>query len=217
MKFAKEWKTRVSGFGELFRKSAIDYKTWKKVRHDDGTLREQLDLQCQVADACFERLAKAALRNRRATHVQAALDFASLNRTCMTKLCKRFEKRGISPGIRQWIAARRHQYAFFGGRHIAAIQLCTTDAGMCPICFEDGLGTERECIILHCGHVLCTNCILNMIGYAALRGTTLNLIAHAQYHAIGLRACPLCRTPFPLYNLQGWQIVGRHSKGCTIT
>jgi hypothetical protein len=216
MKFGKTWKANVARLPRQQRAAVVNYAAWKKQtsRSDGDELTAKLAADCKVASDRFRRLAKGLVTRTRCAVGAAtqALEFASLNRTCVTKLCKRLEKRGIVPGIRGWLATHRRQYAFFGGAEVAALELrADADARhamTCPVCLEESLG-ETECVILNCGHTFCAPCVLNMMGVWGMRGTTRNLIGYANFSGTRLRACPSCRDGAPTQNMRSWQIVDR--------
>ena len=130
--------------------------------------------------------------------------FAELNRTCLYKICKRYDKRAgppeptASPWCREVIG--RGAYAFLNPLWLKRIQLELHGASgeECPVCLEPlGGATEAAAaMVLNCGHLLCLGCAQELHELRKIHGVFRNRIAVAQFRKDV--KCPICRLPNPL-------------------
>jgi hypothetical protein len=122
--------------------------------------------------------------------------FATFNTTTLYKICKRLDKRHATSWFTPWfrkaiedrtipfVNKKEHSYLALH----AHIEL--PDAEECPVCFDD---PTRDGLVLDCGHLICTKCILNMLDVHKTRGTLHNLVSHGAYYHPKLAKCPVCR------------------------
>ena len=127
--------------------------------------------------------------------------FATLNRTCVYKLCKKYDKllrhRAASPWFRGALGAGA--YAFLNSAELKRLELDLYGATEpCPVCLEETPSpAEPAAFILACGHTMCLSCVQDLYGVRRLRGTLYNVLSYGRYHSPSVR-CPMCRAPNPL-------------------
>jgi hypothetical protein len=59
----------------------------------------------------------------------------------------------------------------------------------CPVCLE----ASEQLVILHCGHILCNDCVLGLINSKDKIGTLNNLILSRRQSGHVYYRCPSCR------------------------
>jgi len=128
--------------------------------------------------------------------------FATFNTTTLYKICKRLDKRHQSTLFTQWYRKAINDKAIaFVNKNVQsylAIHASSSNASSlppeeCPICFED---PTKDGLILDCGHILCTRCVLSMLGVShRTKGTLHNLISHGTFYNPTRAKCPICRDP----------------------
>jgi hypothetical protein len=127
--------------------------------------------------------------------------FAMLNRTCVYKLCKKYDKvlrrRAASPWFRGALGAGA--YAFLNSAELKRLELELYGAKEpCPVCLEETPSpAEPAAFILSCGHTLCVSCVRDLYGVRRVRGTLYNVLAYGRFRSPSVR-CPMCRAPDPL-------------------
>ena len=127
--------------------------------------------------------------------------FAMLNRTCVYKLCKKYDKvlrrRDASPWFRGALGAGA--YAFLNSAELKRLELELYGAKEpCPVCLEETPSpAEPAAFILSCGHTMCVSCVRDLYGVRRVRGTLYNVLSYGRYHSPSVR-CPMCRAPDPL-------------------
>jgi hypothetical protein len=127
--------------------------------------------------------------------------FAMLNRTCVYKLCKKYDKvlrrRAASPWFRGALGAGA--YAFLNSAELKRLELELYGATEpCPVCLEETPSpAEPAAFILSCGHTMCVSCVRDLYGVRRTRGTLYNVLSYGRYHSPAVR-CPMCRAPNPL-------------------
>lgn len=232
MKFGAIWKQRWQGLPPSYREDTIHYKQWKKSTktplapneflqglkqecervhrrflHEmrvSATSRSNLLSFCRPCPAVQVAPAESAADTE--TEVKTLYEFAELNRTCLYKLCKRYDKRLQANRLRPWLSQvlSEGSYAFLNRLHIRRLelQLFGNDKDECPICFESlqAAGVPPSpFVIFNCGHIMCLSCTLHLYRAASIQGTLRNRIAHGQY--LYHPTCPVCRHPDPLENM----------------
>lgn len=137
-----------------------------------------------------------------------AYAFAVLNRTCVYKLCKKYDKArrasldgapdaAASPWFRRALGAGA--YAFLSSVELKRLELeLSGTPATCPVCLDETPSAAAPAaFILACGHVTCLACVQDLYGVRRLRGTLYNRLSYGRYRAPGAR-CPLCRAPDPI-------------------
>jgi len=228
MKFGAQWKQSVAELPESLREAAISYKAWKKrvkpgadpLPPEDflGTLKDE----CERVNRRFLESLRADGRRRRGTGscggagcaavapedaegereaLAKTYAFATLNRTCVYKLCKKYDKvlrrRDASPWFRGALGAGA--YAFLNSAELKRLELDLYGATEpCPVCLEETPSpAEPAAFILTCGHTLCLSCVRDLYGVRRVRGTLYNVLSYGRYRSPSVR-CPMCRAPNPL-------------------
>lgn len=213
MKFAQQWRAQIAVLPQQLQLGCLDYKRYKKLTSSmlsttattTTTATSVLTLSCtghSTVRAMLNEL-KQDVRRVHAAFVasppqedqHALYAFAKLNSTCLRKICKRLSKRMATPLFWAWfqhVQAQR-KYAFMSPMHQAA---CAVKCGQvpreCPICLDDDV-VGRQALVLRCGHVLCCECALGMLGVSKKRGTFYNLVAYGAYMQRAAARCPVCR------------------------
>jgi len=140
-------------------------------------------------------------------------EYTAINRKAVYKITKRMDKMkvrkdgGTVVSAVDWYRRQRAAtspgcYAVLANDHTwKQLQMRSQDCenDTCPICLEE---EYDACVILRCGHVICRECVLNMIDARHRRGTLRNLV-HAHLRREQQRrnggsttsACPMCRHP----------------------
>lgn len=137
--------------------------------------------------------------------------FAELNRTCLYKICKRYDKRaGAGAGASPWCRDQfgRGEYAFLNPLWLRRLELELYGlSGIeCPVCLE-GFAASGPALILNCGHLLCLPCTEEVYAVRKIRGTFYNRLAVAHYQRRTAPArCPLCRLHNPLEGIRGMNV-----------
>jgi hypothetical protein len=227
MKFQREWERTVDRLPDALASSCINYRDWKKQSKskqaaDIAEMRLQLESSCRAIDRVFCRAttecSKRTLWSRlpfsstcvaptcvappgaAAVTARDAFEFAVFNRKCVTKVCKRVDKRFKIDVMRPWLRGARDAYQFFGGRLLTRmmIQGGGHEPLECPICFE----TPEKVVVLHCGHSVCVECIKDMYGVGGCKGRVQALVGYANHYMTDAdhrrrRRCPECRWEFP--------------------
>ena len=204
MKYKRAWQQQVSGLPDKLRARCIDYAAWKKTSKDGvdpRAARPLLVAECRGVDATF----RDAFARRQ---MEMLLTFALVNRTTVTKLCKRIDRRNADAGMREWFSRElRPSLRFCGGAEVRRLEL---DAGRvhapeCPVCLEE----VRPFVIMDCGHCVCLPCFEAMHGISGMRGTLQNRLASSRWHAGGgtCPRCPECRRPHPVLRVRSWCVV----------
>ena len=127
--------------------------------------------------------------------------FAMLNRTCVYKLCKKYDKvlrrRAASPWFRGALGAGA--YAFLNSAELKRLELELYGAkDPCPVCLEETPSpAEPAAFILSCGHTMCVSCVRDLYGVRRTRGTLYNVLSYGRHRSPAVR-CPMCRAPNPL-------------------
>lgn len=208
----------------------IDYRAWKKKTSSSSSpsttrmLLEALDLQVAALDKAYSRevksmsVNKSAMINRLSACFQGRDDtdvarwcrlhaYAALNRKAVYKIAKRIDKHCRSESAEtaiRWYRAQkstRDGYGVMANDHTWKLLLLRSRQPeaeeACPVCLED---TYEKRVILRCGHVICKECVLDMVGGRGKRGTFHNLVNAYMYGgsrdgaaAVGGRRCPMCR------------------------
>lgn len=236
MKFGAQWKQRVAELPASLQDAAISYKAWKKrVKREPpapdvflGTLKDECErvnrrflesvgAARDAGGAAWWRAGACACGSEVAPSAGPgeAYAFAVLNRTCVYKLCKKYDKAlrrrssldepaaaaapapAASPWFRRALGAGA--YAFLNSVELKRLELDLGGAAeACPACLEDTPSAEAPAAyILVCGHVMCVACVQDLYGVRRLRGTLYNKLAYGRYRSPGAR-CPMCRAPDPL-------------------
>lgn len=139
-------------------------------------------------------------------------EFAELNRTCLYKLCKRYDKRLQTNTLRPWLSQVMSEgsYSFLNRLHLRILELQLygpTEDDYCPICFDPPQSTSPV-ILLNCGHLLCLQCTLQLYRAENINGTLRNRIALGEH--VYRPCCPVCRHPRPLQNMTARNIFPPH-------
>lgn len=138
---------------------------------------------------------------------QELLDFASLNTQCLYKICKRLDKRLKTNTFLAWLgdARKARMFAFTNHMHHICMQIENKrppSLQECPICLDPLLNNttststranQHTFFVLACGHVVCRDCVMSMLGVATTRGTTYNKIAYGCHLRPHASRCPICR------------------------
>lgn len=194
MKFAREWKQRYYSLDKGLRKYCLNYKSWKKKCKTLSIETLKADLECEftrinkVFKASVERIEFVKYLPCYSDYVDSRIkslyELGELNKKCLYKICKRIDKRKSSNIMLSWYRSLHSNY----------IQVWLTlhkeAKEPCPICFEE---CYKKTVIMKCGHYICHDCVMGMIGAKHIKGTTHNLISNYLYYHGNRLTCPLCR------------------------
>jgi hypothetical protein len=219
MKFGREWADVTTSLPPTLARLSFSYKAWKKrSKSASATFLQDLRVECTRIDVAFRRLAETAYGGRRACPwmcqdvvapafgLADILAFADLQRTCVTKICKRYDKKnGVSVAV-AWLQGvkARGLYAFLGGALVRRLAIDVHGATECPVCLDADVN-----VVLDCGHAVCMACF-DQVYKLAGKGTLHNLIAVANMRAAPPK-CPVCRRAAPMASrgpVQKYQIIG---------
>ena len=225
MKFGKRWKTDVSKLPMDVQVKCISYKQWKCrcktfVCQDPeviGMTLKELKSEAKGVDDAFKHI-----MNRDASFVsflvefflpcmgysmkakvdeshRLAYDYATLNATCLAKVCKRADKCCKTKEFTSWLiqSKNEHTYSFLGGRDMTVLRIRfqLNILGECPVCLEPLNNDSRA--ILNCGHVICITCAKKILHIPA----NSNMFGESEYYLLrcyqnqnaGRTVCPCCR------------------------
>lgn len=168
--------------------------------------------------SCIIPLAHSLKDSAYRPSVSDCIIFQDMNTITLRKLCKRADKllSPSVPGAQQWLnsAKASSKYAFLSGFLYKTLKLlCGSEENNakpeeCPVCFEQIEWSIRRAehdtiegtiVVMACGHVVCTECVLRMCSMQNRVGTLRNLLGVCrESHQL---ACPVCRDRKPLRNL----------------
>ena len=215
MKFGHQWKDRKSRLPPTLASMCIDYKKYKKTTKAHTPPNQEHLLKSIIAHTTLCHNTFGQYVHPKKPHFFCSflhqlppspnphdlLEFAQLNSMCLRKLCKRLDKHFKTTVFTKWLNYETHHYNFIKGPDIKNLEIQhTQQSPECPICLEDNI--KDDMLILNCGHILCTQCTLNMLKTQtqSSRGTLKNLIAYARFHTPHLTICPVCRHPSAMNN-----------------
>ena len=217
MKFGHVWCDEVKSIPESLRDICLSYKKYKKIKVGREGILEELQKDVRRVDKVFRWLVNGGMRGNilgcrcdfLKVDVGDIIKFADLNAVCLRKICKRLDKRLGGGGVfTGWWreGLREFQWLFANGKVIKSMKLKMGGEGSvveCPVCLEEvAKGGER--FVMHCGHVVCRECAVDMVGAHGLRGTLANVIAYGLYEKKGVTTCPLCRDAMAF---RDWEVV----------
>ena len=196
MKFATVWKTKLEDLPPFLKSTCIDYKKYKKLTkiqhgHAPEFFHNLLNADIKLVDNVFKALKRGSCAAVK-TDTKTLLEYAILNSRCLYKSCKRIDKRlGISD-FKSWYSflLTQKEHKFLSRQTQAWLRLKTANqqhTEECPVCLEQ----VDDMLVLQCGHILCVECTLNMLGVAQSKGTLHNRIAFGNYNL--QPKCPVCR------------------------
>ena len=223
MKFGHIWKSKVHQMPEMLAGACIQYKSYKKMLKKTANPQQILNRildDAQRVDMVFNRHFNTRSDKKRilkcfmpcysinvseSTGVNDGdlLEFARLNTLCLTKLCKKADKILRQQIFKEWLvdAKQRHIWRFLDGKVITMLEIRVGEKNIneCQICFEE----KNTVIIMKCGHSMCVECLLDMMGASKYNGTLHNIIAYGRYNNPLKSRCPFCRDQMALhdYNL----------------
>jgi hypothetical protein len=194
MKFGQSWKSACMSLPDRLRSHVINYKIYKKETKWTTSSVFLDKLQRDVKS--INHFWKCALKS---LPTEILLSFIKLNKTCLYKICKRADKRFHTNIFLEW----HGQYkagplsGIFGNfiQKKIEYQDLHLSLEMCPICLDE------ECkngILMYCGHVVCVDCLKEMLGVQKCIGTLTNVIAHGRVLNRSHSFCPVCRSQFAL-------------------
>lgn len=185
MKYGQYWKKELKTLPSQVQKHIIDYKCYKKLIKtsvDSTYIMNKLMEDAKKADMFFKKSKNEC---------DGLFKMAELNSTSLYKICKKTQKKNKDNYAMAWLqyVHNKHMFAFVSGIKKTQLSIHNTESKECPICFEE----SNNVIIMHCGHILCLDCVKNMLNVQQKRGTIYNLIAHGLYSIQHRPSCPFCR------------------------
>jgi hypothetical protein len=221
MKFAQEWK-QVSGLlPPALHKHCIDYKAWKKYSkrevHDMRIIMSILQQQLQDVNATFEKYYDRCYHRSSCTlfskrfEKQEVYTFATMNAKCLYKVCKRIDKKYGMQDFMRWYVKERasHTISILGGHKLTRLELDVLPAQKqtiscsCPICLDE---SPKKLMILECGHTMCADCALDIMGVRDFKGELHNLVAYGRIVMKCNTACPICRHTKAFLNVTPYHV-----------
>lgn len=219
MKFGIHWKYRLSNMPKELHDSCLDYKKYKRATKTPSLIECQTILNLLMKDAQQTDFVFKQYRLQRqyAWAIQffcmssaivkplksspELLDFAYLNTQCLFKICKRLDKRLHTNTFLKWLGDARKNRLFTFTNHMQHICMQIESQHPpslqeCPICLESLCPSPKNStiIVLACGHVVCKDCIMSLLGVASSKGTTYNRIAYGCH--LKASRCPICRDSY---------------------
>lgn len=209
MKYCQYWRKQVSTLPIILQEYSISYKAYKKLIKKDRVevIIQKLKTDTEKADEVFKKalncksdikcdsiLSFSMLCNSQATTISKSelYAFCTLNSMTLYKLCKKAAKHYNTPVTVDWLTTIKSNksLSFVDGMEKKELELITQQHNQeCPICLDDIEGSK---FIMHCGHVLCLDCVKGMLQVSNAKGTLHNLIAYGLYTSKN-KTCPICR------------------------
>lgn len=206
MKFNKYWSDEASQLPIWLNQSCIQYKRWKKLKTDDVDIQNRLLDEINRVDKTFKSNKKYIeypfLCFTKQVSNEELYRFAMLNRTCVSKLVKRFDKR-FHTHYKDWWMEQRNSFSFCKDFELKLLEIRWHGyKEECPICLNV---PETELVVLECGHVLCKDCVKSLLHINKYNGSFENLVKYANYHTP--YKCPCCRLFMPLRSINHKQVI----------
>lgn len=209
MKYCHYWRKQVSKLPEILQEYSISYKAYKKLIKKDGVdiMIQKLKSDTEKADdifkkalyhkndiTCYYTSGLSLLCKSETTVISKSelYDFCTLNSMTLYKICKKAAKHYNTPVTVDWLTTIKSNksLSFVDGMEKKELELITQQHNQeCPICLDDIEGSK---FIMHCGHVLCLDCVKGMLQVSNAKGTLHNLIAYGLYTSKN-KTCPICR------------------------
>lgn len=196
MKWSHVYSKELLKLPEYFQQKSFSYKHWKKITPDQNFIYI-LEDECKKINTVFRENYDLIINPSIFDYIcmkqrykkEDLLLFANLNTICLTKICKRLDKRITPcPQLKIWLhqCKTSNRYDFLGGMKIQSITI--TLPIECPICLEL-YEKNKNIIIAKCGHYCCISCYKNIHKFKYQNITSPPIIR-----------CPTCRKINPYSN-----------------
>lgn len=196
---------------ELF-ENVLNYKKYKKITKskNEVVFFNELKKDIRYINAFWHTFYKAnfkkppcslfkCLYTSTQSNPLQAYTYIDLNHKSLYKICKRASKRfqNTNPYVFLDSIKNSRNAGVFGGMVKKEFELSVNDHTSqedCPICFETM--KENRFLLLHCGHLMCLDCVMKYLNVHDLYGEVRNLIAYGIWNSKKSVCCPLCRDKY---------------------
>lgn len=187
MKFGKEWQEAFSKLPFALQKVSIPYKKWKKLIKSGNARMENLVNEIKSINAfmkSYKRTLMSLCIFPKPLSKNDLLLFLKLNKKCSYKICKKIQKKHMLD-----CQDRVHFDDFVPPSVIATLEMEVNPQhhDSCPICLDE---IPSSFVMMHCGHIICTQCFRQINHIETQRGTLSNILA---YNGKMWVECPMCR------------------------